>query len=481
MGSAEISGRRLGRDVVAQLGGMLLNLALGLVVTALIARTLGDRGYGQWTTIFALLALTTFVTDFGLRQVVVRQIAEQPAGEAKWLGSMFSLMVALSLPATALCAGLVLLLARSDAMRVAGLILSLTLLLSPSGALMAVFQVRVRNHLTQIIQLGNGVAWAAVVVVVSLLDAGMVSLGAGFLAVTIATAVVSAHVALRVVSVRPRLRGSRANWGPLARLAVPVGLASLLILLYGRIDQVLVFTLAGSRQAGLYGAAYRVLDQAQFIPIAIMTTLLPVITAAYRDGSPRLATLVQRAFDYLAVAGLGGLALALAAAGPLVRLVFGQEFGAASPALPVLMGAFVLICFGYLAGHLVIVLGLQRRTALYALVALGVNVGLNLLLIPGYGFMAAAWVTLVTELASLAMVARLVVRTLGVRPRLGTLGRIAAAGASMGALVGGARAAGAPALALLGTAAVAYPLLLLALGAVRLDDLRALLSRRGAA
>lgn len=479
MGSAEVSGRRLGHDVALQLGGMLLNLALGLVVTALIARALGDVGYGQWTTIFALLSLTTFFTDLGLRQVVVRQIAADPERETQWLGSMFSLMVALSLPATALCAGLVLVLARSDAMRGAGLILSLLLLLTPLSGLTAVFQVRVRNHLTQIISLVNGVAWAAVVIVVSALDAGMVWLGAGFLAVSSATALVTLVVALRVADIRPRLTGTRAGWGALLRLAIPVGIASLLILAYARIDQILVFTLAGSRAAGLYGAAYRVLDQAQFIPIAVMTTLLPVITAAYRDGSARLATLVQRAFDYLAVASLGALALVLAASRPLMLLVFGRDFSSAAPALPVLMGAFVLICFGYLAGHLVIVLNLQRRTAVYALVALVVNLGLNFALIPRYGFMAAAWVTLVTEVVSLCLAARLVVRTLGVRPRLGGLARAVAAAAAMGGLVVAARAAGAPAIALLVVAAVTYPPLLLGLGAVRLGDVRALLGRGG--
>ena len=66
------------------------------------------------------------------------------------------------------------------------------------------------------------------------------------------------------------------------------------------------------------------------------------------------------------------------AATPVVRLIFGPEFLAAAPALPVLGAAFVFICFGYLNGTLLTVLGLQRRLLDISLLALVVNVAGNL-------------------------------------------------------------------------------------------------------
>ena len=61
------------------------------------------------------------------------------------------------------------------------------------------------------------------------------------------------------------------------------------------------------------------------------------------------------------------------------------------------MLVFAVSAFSYVAGDLVIVLRLQRRYIIYALVGLILNVGLNLVLIPVYGFIAAAWVCLFTE------------------------------------------------------------------------------------
>ena len=135
----------------------------------------------------------------------------------------------------------------------------------------------------------------------------------------------------------------------------------------------------------------------------------------------------------------------LAAAGPTIDLIFGSEFSAAAPALPILMGAFVVICFGYLSGNMVVVLGLQRRYLLYALFGLFFNVALNLALLPPYGFIAAAWITLATELLVVGLGWRAVLGELHFRPQTGRIWRAAVATVAMTLLLlraAGARRAG---------------------------------------
>jgi O-antigen/teichoic acid export membrane protein len=264
---------------------------------------------------------------------------------------------------------------------------------------------------------------------------------------------------------------------------VPVGVAGLLTLSYGRIDQVLVFWLAGEQDAAHYGAVYRVLDQGQFVPIAVMTTLFPMISAAAHGDRPDLARvrqLLQITADFLAAVSLPVLAFTVVAAGPLVRLLFGGEFADASPALPVLMGAFVLICFGYLGGNMVIVMGLQRRFIRFAVVALVVNVAANLALVPAYGFMAAAWVTLLTEVVVLSLTLRVVLARLEMRPSLRRIVAAGAAAAAMGGAVAGLRAVGVPLGGLVVAAAAVYVPLALLGGAVDVAAARSVLVRRRA-
>jgi O-antigen/teichoic acid export membrane protein len=247
---------------------------------------------------------------------------------------------------------------------------------------------------------------------------------------------------------------------------------------YARIDQVIVFELAGDRAAGLYGAVYRVLDRAQLVPDAFMITLFPIIAAAHGVDSARVRRLFGLALDYLAVVSLPLLAFTIVAARPLVRLLFGQSFIAAAPALPVLMGAFVLISVGYLLGNMIIVLGLQRRFIAYAVAALAFNVAANLALVPDYGFQAAAWITLATEALVGGLSARAVLTHIELRPALGRIVRTLVASGLMGGLVAAARAWGAPLGALVAIAVASFGALAFALGAVRRGELVALVRRQ---
>jgi O-antigen/teichoic acid export membrane protein len=261
-------------------------------------------------------------------------------------------------------------------------------------------------------------------------------------------------------------------------VGIPIGVAGVITIAYASIDQILVFEIAGEAEAGLYGAAYRLLEQAHFIPISFMTTLFPIIAAAYPADMASVRSVVQSTADYLAMASLPMLAFAIAAAEPLIRVLFGEEFERAAPALPVLMGAFVLIAFGYLAGNLIVVLNLQRVFVNFALIALVFNVVLNLVLIPPYGFMAAAWVTLATEALVLTLSARVVLSRLEMSVAVGRALRTLTAAAMMGVAVFASENADAPLWLLVLVAGVTYPLLLLLFRVVRRDELLDLIRRR---
>lgn len=473
---ATLAPRRALLDVAVQLGGRVLNLGLGIVVTALIARALGGEDFGRWSTIFVVVQIARYFTDAGLEQVTVQGVVRDPAREPEHLGALVALRAMIAVPVTLACAGATLVLLEGRQVTTAGLIVSATVLLAAPGSLHVAFQLRVRNDLSVVVMTLNSVLWTGAVIAIAASHGRMVPLAVAFLGVAVLTVVLEVALTLRLVPVR--FRGSRALWSKLLRVGVPIAIGGLLILAYGRIDQVIVFEQSGARQAGLYAAVYRILDQVQFLPIAITTTLFPLMAASASQDRERIRRLVTLAGEYLAMASLGVLAVTLVAAAPIVRFLFGREFADAAPALPILMGAFAVICFGYLSGQLVVVYGLQRTFIRYALVALVVNVALNLLLVPRYGFLAAAWLTLGTELLVTGLAGRAVLRAMGFRPPLGRMLRTVPAAAVLALGLAGLRASGAPLAVLLVAAALAYPALLTALRVLDLRELAAVLWRR---
>lgn len=462
--------RRAAADVAVQVVGRALNLLAGVVVTVVVTRTLGDSGFGQWATILAVLQIAGYVGDFGLEQVAVRRAAAEPEREREWLGGLLTLRLVIAVPLTVVTAAVQLAIADSDEMKAAGLILCGTLILSALSVTRAVFQLRVRNHLTIAVLTVNSALWSIAVLAIAAGSGGMVAFAAAFLGAATVSTGLNVLMAVRISP--PKLRGSRRVWGDLLRVGAPVAAAAVLTTAYVRIDHVLVFELAGDREAGLYGAIYRILDSAQFVPGAVMTTLFPAVAAAWPADPAKVRRLSQGAGEYLAMVSLPALGFTLVAAEPIVLLLFGEEFRDAAPALPILMGAFVLISLAHVTGHLVLVLGLQQRLLAYAAAGLVLNVGLNLLLIPSYGFLGAAWVTLATELLVTGLVLLSVTRKLGHRPLLGRLARITAGTAGVTAIIALAQLAGVPLGGLIGLALLGYPLALLAVGALSLADIR---------
>jgi O-antigen/teichoic acid export membrane protein len=466
--------QRAARDVLMQIVTRVFNLALGVLVTALVARLLGKVHYGQWTTLFNLLGLVAFFAALGMERVVVREAAAHPEREEEWLGAMMLLRLALLGPVVLLSLLTVLLLQRNHQMLIAGLILVTAMPFDGTSVLGLVFQLRVRNVVPMIVLTLRSVLWGAAVAIIFWRGGGMVALAIAMAATNAIASVVQTVAALRVLPRWPR--PSRAQLKPLLTIGLPLAISGMLIISYARIDQVIVYSIAGSGPAGLYGAVYNVLDSAHFVPISVLTTLAPIIAASWPVDRERMLRVVRLAAELMAVASFGALAFAAAAATPLIRLIFGSGYVAAAPALPVLGGAFVFICFGYLNGTVMTVLGKQRRLLRISLIALVVNVAGNLILVPAVGFIGAAWMTLATEVVVCAASLRVILLELELPlPNPGRVGRTALAAALLGGGLALLRHAGAPLGALVAVACVGYPALLLGLRALTVEDLRVVL------
>ncbi|HUB35240.1 MAG TPA: flippase [Solirubrobacteraceae bacterium] len=478
--ATSVSSRRTAYDIAAQIVAQLLNLVLGIVVTVLIVRTLGTVRYGQWATLLAITQLVGTIGSLGLEDVAVRFAAAEPEREDAWLGAALTLRAALTVPVVVLYVIAVLIISVDATMRATGLIMTLLYVSALFTTLRIAFRLRVRNDISMAFVLVNSALWAGAVIAISAGGGSMIAFALAFVAISLAMQGLLAVIAVRAVPVR--WRGSRVLWSRLARVGLVVGIGGTLTFAYGRIDQLLVFELAPhASEAGLYASVYKILETAGFVPIAAMTTLFPIMSAIYPSDMRRLRNLTQLSIDSLTIASVGGLAFTIVASEQIVHLLYGSSFQSAASALPVLMAAFVPICIGYVGGHLVLATGLQRRYLRFATLGLIVNVALNLALIPVYGFQAAAWVTLATELVVVSLTQVMVLHKIGMRLSWSKIARTSLAAAISALVVWWLREEGARIGVLLVAMAALYAGLLIALRALDMGELRTLVTGRSEA
>lgn len=473
--ATQAGGRQIATNISTQMALRVLVMPISIVTVSLTARTLDPSGLGVWTAVGAYVGIWGTLTDIGLTTVAMQRMAAEPERESEWLGALAGLRVVLSVLVAALCAVTVPLFLATG--HTAAWILTLTIFSTGGSALMAVFNSRLRSGLALSFSVLQNFLWLGIVVAFYVTGASVVDFA---IANTIVIAIVCAlqiRAAHRYAHIA--WRAGRALWRPMMKVALPLGIASILITVYYQIDSVLLLQLSTSHEAGLYGAAYRFMAPLLMLPAAVMSSFFPVLSAANVTDPERVRRLVQRAAELMAVISLPALAGAIVLSGPIVHKLYGSPYAHSAEVLPILVIAYVSICFGSLAGFLAPLLNLHWRLAIYSAIGAAANIGLNVWLIPRYGALGSAWATVATEVLTMTLMLGTALLTLRLRVRPGRLLATVAVAGAMTGVMQLATPLGWVTAGIIGV--LAYVGGLFALRVIRFDELRALRSSRAQA
>jgi O-antigen/teichoic acid export membrane protein len=311
----------------------------------------------------------------------------------------------------------------------------------------------------------------------SLLTVALVVAHAGFYAIVAVVVVTSGAHAILVFGFARRRMGLAPGvnlvvWRRLFVTALPLGVALVLNMIYVRIDVLLLSLLSGSAEVGLYGVGARFVEVAIGFPALFFAAVFPVLAGAAGVADlERLRAVAQRAFDVLVLAAVPFVLGSLLTAPEIVRLLAGGGFSGATTPLRVLSIGGGLVFVNGMLSYLLIALGRQKATFFLNLGMVTLNVGLNLVLIPRYGAVGAAWATTVSEVSILAGCSWMARSFAGFTPSLRVAWRAGLAGALM---AGAVAALGAGLAASVALGAVAYGLVLAVLRVPQVLELRRL-------
>jgi O-antigen/teichoic acid export membrane protein len=189
---------------------------------------------------------------------------------------------------------------------------------------------------------------------------------------------------------------------------------------YDRVDVVLLSKLAGDFATGIYSLPYRAFATLQIIPYGVMTALLPVFSSAGVNDETR--DKCSRAMKLLYVTALLVVLVTLTFARPVVLYVLGQSYASCILTMKILVWAAVPGFLNYALNTLLLAAHKENLFLWTAGLCTVFNISANLLLIPKFSFLAAAAVTVMTELVLFSQNLYLVNKTLGhpVFPKDGT-------------------------------------------------------------
>lgn len=373
-----------------------LRLIAGVFVSAYVARYLGPGQYGLLIYAVSLVGLLTSISFLGLDDILQREIVRVPKKASVLMGSAFVMRL---IAAGIVYAGFAIAVQSEQTdptTRKLILIIGLGVIMQAFGIIQYFFQAKVWSKYTVASQIIALVVVSIFRVVLVLKEAPLVwfawsqTLDYGVLAVGLV-----GFYSRNVSSLfKWRFDFSMASY--LLKTSWPLIFSSLAITLYMRFDQVMVKWMLGNVDAGHYGVAVRLSEMWNFIPVAICGSLFPALINARSHSKKLYMERLQNLYDLIV-----GMALAIAIAmtflsGPVVAILFGEEFAPGANILSLYIWSGVFTFMGVANGKWIILENLQRFRMICLIIAGVMNIVLTYVFVKLIGLEGAAVATLVS-------------------------------------------------------------------------------------
>lgn len=394
------------------------SVALLFVVYIFAARLLGDVAFGEFSLGLAIAAVLFILPSWGSGRYSSIIAARDPDRTEEILATYLGLTLPLAVVCIPLVGAVSFLITGNSTVVAVAVILGVDELVREIGnVLRLLFRVHDQyplEALTWFTERGGIIVAASAALLVA---PHPVVLAAAFAGGRALGAVVTAAYFRRRVA-RIRIRFDPQALGELFRAGTPLALRRGIGMVTFRVDMLFLGALRPTREAGWYASIYTIMEGAIMFPQAVTGAFGPTLSASHAEGRRDvIQRLYGRGLKYLVLIGLAlaaGLALL---AEPFIQLVYGSEYLPAVPGLMILALAVPFVFVRSLTTEVLDDIDLRGASVRIFGLALLLNVVLNIVLVPRYGFLGAAASTVATELCLAAMMITALARA-GYRPGL---------------------------------------------------------------
>jgi len=401
--------QRIAKNAAALYMAKVTNVLLNLLYMMHIARYLGAEGFGILSFGLAFTGLFGVFTDMGLFLLTVREIARARHLASKYFLNLSIIKIILGGMTLGLIGLVINILGYPKITVMVVYILALSVALSAVNKMFySIFQAFEKMEYQLFGQ-----------VLSSFLIYSGVKLGInhGFGIIAFASLYPLANIILilyNVVVLKCRFQDSilsRVSWKEIEynfwkktiKEALPFGLALIFVTIFYWIDSVMLSLMKGDEVVGWYNAAYRMVLAPLFIPRSLVDAIYPVMSKFYISSKDSLRLSFEKSFKYLTMLGIPfGVGTTLLAK-KLILIIFGEGYINSVVPLQILVWSSVFIFMSVTFGNLFNSLNKQIIVTKITGICVGLNVALNLVLIPKYSLIGASIATVLTEFISLVL------------------------------------------------------------------------------
>lgn len=382
--------RKIFRNLYWAVVGKVVTLLGALFVGILVARYLGPEQYGLMNYVISYVSLFQIFASFGMDNIEIREMSRQDSDTDVILGTAFRIKLVLALITMALVIGTALIF-EADRFTVAMIALySVSIILNRFTVIRNYFTSIVWNEYIVKTEISRTLIGAGIKIALLLLKA---PLWAFIAATTFDFALLSAGY---VMAYRTKI-GSMSLWRYdstvakyLLKQSFPMLLSGAAIVVYQRIDQVMIKNMMDTYAVGQFSVAVRFTEVIIFIPTILAQTITPLLVKTYekdKDEYMYKSQLFMNVSVWLCM--LVSIAVACLSYW-LVYFTFGRDYISSVSSLQIMAFKSVFTALFVTSGQMIIIQGIQKYAAVRNLFGAVACVLMNFLFIPVLGINGAA-------------------------------------------------------------------------------------------
>lgn len=390
---------RIAKNTASLMVADTISKGLLFLLVILIARNLGDVAFGKYSFAFAFTSIFAIFADFGLSTLTIREIARNHDLAGKYLGNISLIKLILSIVTGLIIVISINLLDYPPETTIAIYFLGAYVIVSSfSQFFRAFFRAFERMEHEAFVRIIERALLFTVAASMLHLGYGLIPVVAVFFGVSIFGFILTIGVLLKHFT-KPEYDIDFKFWREIISEALPFGLTSIFVVIYFKIDSIMLSMMVGDAAVGWYNAAYNIVDGLMFVIAGSFTgALYPLMSRHFNSSETSLKKLFIKSFAILSLVGFVVSVGVTVYSDKIIYILYGPQYINSVIALKILVWAFFIICISTLSSTFLNSTGKQKLVTIVTSLGAILNVSLNLILIPLYGLEGAAFATVITEL-----------------------------------------------------------------------------------
>ena len=376
----------------------IFRMIIGLFVGIWVIRYLGPEQFGNYSYALSFVALFTWIATLGLDDIVVRELVKDETLNDEIIGTAFWLKVMGAFGVLLILAIAINFTSDDTYTNTLIFIIASSTIFQSFNVIDFYFQSKVMSKFVAYTNFISLLLSTVIKIILILNEAPLIAFAwmVLFDNFILASGFIYFYIKFNLTFKIRNLKFKSKTATLLLKNSWPMIISSAAIIIYAKVDQVMIKEMINLEAVGQYAAAAKISEAWYFIPLIVTLSVFPAIINAKKKSEELYYIRLQKLYDVM-------VWMAIAIAIPItflsdgiIQLLYGKQYSEAGSVLMIHIWAGIFVSMGVAGTRWLLCENLQIFLTINTIIGAIVNIGLNYVLIPRLGIEGAAWATLIS-------------------------------------------------------------------------------------